>query len=418
MMTDVLIIGAGMAGLSAALACRQRGIDCRILEASSEIGGRAVTRRLASGTAVDLGGHWLHGEDTPLGDILRQFGISARDDDGATLICQGGQVRVSDEDDWLEAAIDHARAERITAGTEPDCPLPDLARDAASRQRLSDFALMWDGIEPPLAPSAREFLTDKNTPGGLQVEGGMATLTSRIAGRIGHDRIRLRTVVTRIASVSDGVRVDASDDTHWNARRVIFTASVGVLASGMVAFDPPLSHGFRDHLDGLMMGEMGKIAVEVEPGFFAARDIATDTSILLLDATPPHFCHVRSAGTPTINLYVSGHRAENVERLNAAQALGYASTLLRPITQLSGFEAHVVGEPLVSHWIGNPFTRGAYSALRPGRRRTGPHIEGAVCFCGEAFDADYPASLAGAWLSGAAAVAQLVERGLHADHVG
>ncbi len=414
MMTDVLIVGAGLAGLSAALACRARGLDCRILEAGSEVGGRALTRRTSDGLPVDMGGHWLHGENTPLKGVLARYGIAASDDDGEMFICQDGQVRPAGEEDWVEAAIDQARAGRIRSGAEPDCALPDLAKDARGRRRLSDFALMWDGVDPPLAPSAREFLTDQNTPGGLQLDGGMAALTQRMAEDIGHDRIRLHTAVTRITTLSDGVHVEASDGTHWNARRAIFTGSIGVVAAGMVAFDPPLSAALHRHLSGLIMGEMGKIVVEVDPAFLDARGIRPDTSLLLLDATPPHFCHIRSRGAPVINLYVSGHRAADVERLNDAQALGYVSTLLRPFTALNGFEAHMMAEPLVSHWVGNPYTCGAYSALLPGHSRSGPWMEGAVCFCGEAFDAKFPASLAGAWLSGEGAAA-LVETGLHAE---
>ena len=414
MMTDVVIVGAGLAGLRAALACRARGLDCRILEAGGEVGGRALTRRTASGAPVDLGGHWLHGENTPLGAVLAKYGVAAGEDDGDMFICEGGKIRQAQEEDWLDSAIDQARAERVRSGAEADCPLPDLARDARGRKRLSEFGLMWDGVEPPLAPSALEFLTDENTPGGLQLDGGMAALTQRLAEDIGHDRIRLHTAVTRIATISDGVHIEASDGTHWNARRALFTGSVGVIAAGMVAFDPPLSPAFRQHLSGMIMGEMAKIVVEVDPAFLDARDVKPDTGLLLLDATPPHFCHIRSHGVPTINLYISGHRAADVERLNDAQALGYVSTLLRPFTPLNGFEAHMTGEPLISHWVGNPYTRGAYSALLPGHRRRGPWMEGAVCFCGEAFDARFPASLAGAWLSGEAAAA-LIEQGLHAE---
>lgn len=418
MMTDVLIVGAGLAGLSAALECRRRGIDCRILEAGGEIGGRAITRRTASGAAADMGGHWLHGENTPLKGLIARYGLTAHEDDGQMFMCENGGVREASEEDWLDSAIDQARAGRIRLGIEPDCPLPDLARDDRGRKRLTEFGLMWDGVEPPLAPSALEFLTDENTPGGQQIEGGVAALTRAMAREIGYERIRLHTAVTRIASISDGVAAEASDGTRWNARRLIFTGSLGVITSGMIAFEPMLSRAFRDHLRGFVMGEMGKIVVEVEPAFFGERNVAPDTSLLLLEATPPHFCHVRSQGLPLISLYVSGQRAENIERLNAAQALGYVSTLLRPFRPLNGFEARMVGEPLISHWIGNPYTRGAYSALLPGHKRSGPRMEGAVCFCGEAFDERFPASLAGAYRSGEAAVQLLCENGLHAEMAG
>ena len=415
MMTDVLIIGAGMAGLSAGLACRSRGIDFRLFEAGGETGGRAITRRTAAGTAVDLGAHWMHGEDTPLHGLLSHYGLTWREDRGQFLICENGTTR-RDDGDWLEKVIDQEKAGRVRSGAAPDCPLPDLGVDGHARQILTEFALMWNGIDPPVEPSAREFLTDENTPGGLQPDGGVGAVMARMAAEVGHDRIRLHTAVTRMTAISDGVQVEAADGTRWNARRAIFTGSLAVLKSGMVRFEPGLSRATLDHLDGLVMGEMNKIVVELEAGFFDERGIEPDTAIELLDARPPHFCHLRSAGLPTINLYVSGRRARDIERLNADQALGYVSALLKPVKALAGFEAHVVGEPILSHWVGNPFTRGAYSACLPGYRRSGPRVEGAVVLSGDTFDDRFPASLAGAFRSGQAAVEKLCELGLHLEH--
>ncbi len=413
-MTDIIIIGAGFAGLSAALELKAMNVPFLVLEAGDAPGGRARTRNLPSGTAVDLGAHWLHGEHNVLGAELDRYGIPyKRDEGGKMLIVEDGRVR-EDDGERFDAAIDHDRARRIKAGEEADCPLPDLAKDEASRKQLSDFALMWNGIDPPVRPSAHEFLTDENTPGGLQIEGGMGALIRKMAQEVGLENIHLRTAVRKITeqpTAPDGerVRIEAMDGSVWTAQRVIFTASLGVLKSPLIAFNPPLSRDFHEHLAGIAMGWVNKIVVELDPQFFTAHGIPADLSLLLLDGDPPHFCHVRSAGQPVIQLYISGKQAEMVEAFSPDEALAYVSRRLAPVAALQGFEPHVVSAPFVSRWVANPYTQGAYSSCLPGAKRSGPWMEGGICFCGDTFDDRFPASVAGAWRSGKAGARLSVE---------
>ncbi|MBW8734560.1 MAG: FAD-dependent oxidoreductase, partial [Asticcacaulis sp.] len=90
-MEDVIIIGAGIAGLSAALECKRAGLSFRILEACDQPGGRARSRTLLSGRTVDLGAHWLHGDDNPLKRELDRYAIAWRKDEGDALyVLEGG----------------------------------------------------------------------------------------------------------------------------------------------------------------------------------------------------------------------------------------------------------------------------------------------------------------------------------------
>jgi len=406
-LTDALIIGAGVAGLSAALELKARGLSCLVIEALDKPGGRARTRRSATGTAIDLGAHWLHGENTPLRAVLERYGLPWHEEsEGEMFICDQGTSRRSEED-WIDSAVDWDKAEAIKAGEVPDIPLPDLAVDDAARNRLSQFGLMWDGIDPPYHPSAYEFLTDENTPGGLQPRAGMGALIDAMVRELGIENLRLNTPVSAIVSAKDYADVRAGDGTRFMGRVALFTASLGVLKANAVSFEPPLSADFRRHLSGLVMGKMNKIVVELAPAFFEQRRIAVDTGFILLDAKPPHFCHMRSAGAPIIQLYVSGRQAEMIEGMTADEALDYMHHILAPVEKLNGFEAHVVGEPVVSAWVSNPFTRGAYSCCLPGTRRQGPHREARVFFAGDTFDERFPASVAGAFRSGQAAARQI-----------
>jgi monoamine oxidase len=155
------------------------------------------------------------------------------------------------------------------------------------------------------------------------------------------------------------------------------------------------------------MGKINKIVVELSPTFFAERKIAVDTGYILLDARPPHFCHVHSAGLPVIQLYICGHHAEMIEGMTADEALDYLHKILAPVEQLVGFESHIVGDPVVSAWVSNPFTRGAYSCCLPGNKRQGPRREARVFFAGDTFDERFPASVAGAFRSGQEAARQI-----------
>lgn len=400
-MADIIIIGAGMAGLSAALELKSRGVSYILLEAAEEPGGRAQTRILPSGVHADLGGHWLHGEKTPLKDLLKNYHIPYhKDKAGSLLIYEHGEVKKSSGEKWLDKSVNHKKAKRIERGEEPDCAVTGLAKDADGASTLRRFATMWNGIDPPLEPSAREFLTDQSTPGGLELEGGMHTLLDKMIDRAGRENILVNAAVTAISSGKDNVRVETRTGKALEARNAIFTGSLGVLNSGLVAFDPPLSDKLHEYLSGLVMGQMNKIIFELEPEFFEQRNIPQDMGIILLEQEPPHFCHIHSAGAPLITLFISGSHAELVERLDANEALDYALRYLSPVKEIAGFERHMASPPLVTNWVGNPYIRGAYSSCLPGARRSGPWVEAHLCFCGDTFDDEYPASLAGAYLSG------------------
>ena len=125
-----------------------------------------------------------------------------------------------------------------------------------------------------------------------------------------------------------------------------------------------------------------------------------DGYVLRLDATPPHFCHISA---PLVTLFISGDAAGKVERLQPVQAIAYVKDILAPVEEMQGFEAYVVGEPIITRWVGNPYTQGAYSACLPGGKRSWPVAQGNIMLCGDMFDPNYFSSLAGAYRSGLAA---------------
>jgi monoamine oxidase len=404
MAEDVIIIGAGLAGLMAARVLARERISFLIFEAEGHIGGRAASLMRPSGVAVDLGGQWLHGEKNPLKAVLDEYEIPYQRQGGQPVrIYEHGTMRKDQEGQWLEQAVDKKKSAAVKQGKLPDCPLTDLARDAAGKEVLKTFALMWYGLTPPEKPSAHEYLTDQNQPGGLQIKGGVHQLLDKLAADVGEERIRLKTPVLEIRSEEGHAHLVTARGEEWQARRAIFTGSLGVLKSGLVTFTPPLSAAMQKNLEHIAMGKMNRIILEMEPGFFEERGIGENTAMVLLDGTPPHFCHMRSVGRPLISLFIAGPVAERVEHFSGEEAIRYMKQALSPVKELHGFEREVKGAPIVTRWCTSRYTQGSYSVCLPGGTRSLPREEGQVIFCGDTFDMEYPASLAGAARSGTAA---------------
>ena len=405
-MEDILIIGAGMAGLAAGLECREQGRPFRILEADAQIGGRARSRKTVSGLDVDLGAQWLHGKDNPLRALLAQYGIVYRWDDAKqTRFYRHGGIVARQAGEEMQTVLNPRLADSVESEQERDIALPDLAKDDDGRGLLTAFAAMWDGLDTPFEPSAREYLKDKSTPGGYQLEGGAAQLLQRMAEDL-RPFITCGAPVAQMANEADFVRVTLADGAQMDARRALFTGSLGVLKSGLVTFLPAFDLLLRKELAGIEMGRMTKIIFELNPDFFTRRAIPDNLGLELMDLAPPHFCHVRSAGLPLVTLYVSGPSSIEAETMDAQAAIDYARGILHPVKELAGFEQELVGPPIISGWNANPYTNGSYSACLPGGHRSGPVRHGHVWLCGDTFDTEYPASLAGAYRSGTQAAKQ------------
>src|SRR4051812_9544705 len=114
---DVIIIGAGVAGLSAAKALNERGFDVVVLEARERIGGRVFTHRdRDTPVAIELGAEFIHGAADELAEILKRGKIAAVDISGRRWQTAGERLRPAD-DFW--EALDRVMR-RLDAKRTPD----------------------------------------------------------------------------------------------------------------------------------------------------------------------------------------------------------------------------------------------------------------------------------------------------------
>src|SRR5574337_237265 len=109
-MSDILIIGAGIAGLTAAAELSREGIKVTLLEARDRLGGRIFTRHDVAGNPVELGAEFIHGRPPEIFDILRRENVPYQEVSGRPWCLRNQQLRpcafFSQVDDLLEEMDD------------------------------------------------------------------------------------------------------------------------------------------------------------------------------------------------------------------------------------------------------------------------------------------------------------------------
>jgi polyamine oxidase len=243
----VVVVGAGIAGLTVANALANGGVECVVLEARDRIGGRLHTVDLA-GSPVDMGGSWIH---HPVGNPLRVFaeqvGISCRNgnplSDMAGFDCGEGRRLSTDEVEasltmQFEAFPDAVEKLRIELGSNAsvaegiDAFVADagLAADQARRARQGLRALSEaDAADLSERQSLRWLWNEIEYHGdffGDLPDGGYRTVVDAMA--TGLD-VRLDVDVAEVVLSTSGVRVRSHDGTTEDGSHVVVAVPLGVL---------------------------------------------------------------------------------------------------------------------------------------------------------------------------------------------
>ena len=414
---DIAIVGAGVAGLAAAQRLLDRAARTRrkppsvlLLEAADQAGGRVRTVDI-DGAPFDTGAHWFHGRH---GNAFYQWlhrrwpDLIWADDDGgsARVITRAG---VEDCEFRSRHFAELERRYEIFARDHPgqDIALADLAPDDRDGE-LGDFVRFmaegWMAQDSAALVSADEFFNDPSGPGGLQLQGGIAQAIGRMERDLQRAGIAIRynRAVRAIRHDADGVTLTGAGDAAWRARVAIVTASIGVLRAGGIAIAPRLS-ALDAALDDLTMGSMTKIAVKLNPAFFARNGIAPESHAGVMTLGDPAFCQVHGGGEPFINILTGGRAARRVEALDGQDLRDFTAAVLDAVPRFHGWR-HFQAAPLyVTRWQADPFAQGAYTAVKPGRQRRDPVQDGRLIVAGEAFakwHEDSPGTMLGAFTSG------------------
>ena len=410
--TQVVIIGAGAAGLAAARRLHDRGIDFLLLEARDRAGGRAYTVSSPHGPyPIELGAEFIHGAAQSTRALMREIGEEAVPSSGESFRWFRGHLEPSpDRWDAAERAL-----QRVDLGG-PDQSvaafLRTIAHEGFSAEQRADVRALVEGFDAAIIDDAsvigiaEEWRSGVNDTSHRPLH-GYAPVVAHLA-KIAGDRLALETIVTRIAWEHGSVTVDA---THFGeavrilAKRAIVSLPIGVLHARTDMFVPALPAQTRSAIDYIAMGPVIKVALEFrtpfwarvengryrDAGFFTATDAALRTLWTRLPDRSPVLMGWAGGGA-ALRL-----REEGVDPVRAA--LDTAAHLFPSVDVHDEFL-----ESYFHDWDSDPFALGAYSYLRVGggdaRARLAAPIGDTLFFAGEAASSDDSGTVAGALDSG------------------
>jgi monoamine oxidase len=419
---DVVVIGAGLAGLGAATALRARHRSCVVLEASGRVGGRAWTTNPASlgGVWFDMGAVWFHdAEHNPLVPIAKAAGdkLLRSDEIRTERTYVGARLMTGDEARSYEGAWD--RYEAAADGLlrdGADVSLADVTHSLPT-DPWAPTVEAWEGSVICAVDADRFSARDwrRNALGGsnLVADGGIGNfVASRLTSGLD---IRLNTPVARIvwAGPAGRVTIETLNGT-LTAGACIVTVSTGVLASGTLVFEPALPSEVQECIDALPMGLAMKVALRangpdrLDLPLHCSIDRQVPRSGLPL---MPFQCW--PFGRDYVQGWIGGSTAWELAHAGEAAAVDYALGQLRAIFGGKVDRLFANGGTLVTHWDADPWIRGAYCYAVPGQahardRLAVPLAGGHLMFAGEACNVPYAGTLAGAWISGQAAANAIV----------
>jgi monoamine oxidase len=412
----VVVVGAGAAGLSAALHLRRHGVPVVLLEASDRVGGRAYTAcpALLGHAAFDHGASWLHAaQRNPLTSFAHpgEDTLTNSDEARSERLFVAGRPADAGEQAAYDAAwdrLDEAVAPALAADQE-DCSLAE----AMAPMRDDPWAATVAGWEGAIIAAAdadvlslRDWRQNRLDGPNLTVRGGLGAFVAR---RLATD-VELNTPVTAIAwDGAAGVRVETARGTV-RAAACIVTVSTGVLASGAIRFTPALPHPVQAAIAGLPMGLLSKVALPaagpdrlgLPPDTGVVRQMAEGRANMAFIAWPGGAGHV---------IGFVGGRAAWALTGDPAAAEALARDELRAML---GGAARLGDGAVATGWARDPFALGAYAYAPPGQAGMRGVLEAAfpaerLLFAGEACRTDGLAGTAGgAFASGKDAAARLM----------
>ncbi|MFJ3384699.1 MULTISPECIES: flavin monoamine oxidase family protein [unclassified Curtobacterium] len=430
---DVIVVGAGVAGLAAARALALGGRDVVVLEARDRIGGRTWTDS-ALGVPVDLGASWIHGIDgNPLWSLASAFGIETVEFTVGSFQFDGRPIawhdpsgaRIADPssfvadlhtvDGLLESVVADA-APGTTYAEAVATVLTSLGWTGPRSLRVQEYMAhrSEDLCGAPVTDLDAHGLEEEHVPGDEVVfPAGYGQYAAALAEGLD---VRTDAAVAVVHQNDERVRVTTADGAEFCAAEVVVTVPLGVLQAGDVTFDPPLSGPAAGALDRLGMGVYDKVFLRFETRFW-------DTWVVRQQGSAGVDWHSwydmsRVTGEPVLAALLGGAGARRIETLTDDEVVAEGLAALRRAF------GDAVPEPIgarITRWAADPFARGSYSYLHVGASTDDHDLlgtpSGRVQLAGEATWGDDPATVHGALRSGLRAASRILGRTVPADEL-
>jgi monoamine oxidase len=439
---NVIVIGAGFAGLACAHALRTEGIPFLVLEAKDRVGGRVRTEYdLVEGCPIEGGAMMVHGSDASVLRWIEEFGLTTQkvpEFRGARFFLKGKLrsslgVALSGLEPLRSSIQTMWRLPKAVARYDgPDVTLDHFLRERHALPTATKFVgAMYASINAadPEEVSVRGLAEEANAQSfGLpwanyQVVEGYGELAKRRARDLG-DALHLRTRVERIEWTRDRVRVSANGPEGtgtYEAAAAVVTVSLGVLQASAIQFSPELPERKRSAIKALGFGHADKILLVFDETV-RRTILGKATSVASTQGSWFFFpYHGRKDIPVVLEGFLSGRRALELSGRPDAEVIDSVVRELESMVPGASLRSHLIAARYVD-WSADPDVRGGYTFPKIGggmeqRRILAEPLDGVLFFAGEsAHVAGEYATVHGALDSGVRAAKEvresLVKRGL------
>ncbi len=419
---DVVVIGAGAAGLAALQMLDKAGLRVMVLEARDRVGGRIYTvHDPLSPLPLELGAEFVHGRPPEIWDVVHDAGLAVYDGADESRYMNEGEVeRNANAWELVESVIDDMRKaangpdqsfEQFLAGTSYEEDVKRAARgyiegfNAAESNVISIQALAEEIAAADAIEGGRSFRFSRGYDAvPLHLLRGVSNQQAKL---------RLNTTVESVEWQRDSVRIYAGGQ-EWRAKKAVITVPLGVLQAGWIAFSPEPMEILRAAA-ALQSGQVFRVVLRFRNAFWESREELKDVGFILSRETFfPTWWTTLGMRSRILTGWSAGAHANGLIGLAREAILDQA---LESLARITGFAIENIREEFevmyFHDWQQDVFARGAYSYVPAGalwaRKQMSVPVEDTLYFAGEATDQNgHSATVHGAIASGRRAAAQVL----------
>ena len=406
---DIVVIGAGAAGIAAARRVMAANRKVVIVEAASQIGGRCITDVSTFDVPFDRGARWMHNPDTnPMIRLARSAGLDVSPaPSGQKMRIGRRNARAGETEEFLAALVRANRAidEAARGKLDTSCAsvMPKELGDWAGTAEFVLGASFAGKDLKELSAIDKARAQDRNT--AIACRQGLGTLIAKLGEQV---PVSLSTPANRIVWGSRDVSVETSAGKIL-ARAAVITVSSNVLAAGNIKFASELPKRTLDAASKLSLGSYDRIALQMagNPLGLARDDIVIEQSNSMKTA----LIYANIGGSSLCSIDVGGSFGRDLSAQGEAAMVAFAKEWL---TKLFGSEvAAAVKKSSATRWNAAPFALGAMSAASPGGQSSRKVLSepiGCMYLAGEATHETLWGTIDGAWESGERAAEAALRR--------
>ena len=414
---QIIVIGAGIAGITAAKKLQTQGYQVIILEGRDRIGGRIWTDN-SLGVPLDLGAAWIHTVDgNPLTPLVKQFGIQTMISDlKSQWSYQGVNQLLNESDEMLinkafQLFMDRVNKLKNESPSLRQITLADIAQQIIDSEEITGITLK--GFRATLSSAIESDVGDNLANLGLKgfdedskfggedvvFPKGYTQLVQAISTDLD---IRTKHLVQQIAYDDTGVQV-TTDRGVFNGSRVIVTVPLGVLKRGSIKFSPELPEKKLAAIEKLGMGALNKLVLKFPKQFWSSEP----HSMAYINGDQPDryiefYNWQKYIQQPILVALVSGNFSRSLSQMPESKA---TQNIFSDLQAMLGKDIPLPTATLLTQWHNDPFAYGSYSTFSVNGNiqdcdRLAEPIGDRLFFAGEATYGKYIGTVHGALLSG------------------